>query len=237
MVTSRRGAPVVSILLLATLAGCGDRAAGTIELRGDIGGLDTLGARGDSLLEQSRRPATLTDSGIVILPGVPEVDRPDTNAAEAITRRALARSDSLERLEEGAAVVAGRRSAADTLRGILRTQQRDGARALLLETGGQPVLLSGVATRGALSLTGLEVMVRGVAVTPRDLVVSTIIVRGFESLPALDGVITADGALRLTDGSGVVRRPLPAALRPLVGARVWIAYRNGQPVQFDRVER
>lgn len=250
--------------------GCSDRRAGAIELRGDVDGLETLGERGDSLLDVSRLPAMLTDSGIVVLPDAsdtlprrpgesgadtarPAAPLPESTgiraygndamarytAAEEMTRRALARSDSLARLDArntNGAGMSGRTAGADTLRGILTVTTREGTREYLLESGGRRVALSGVAMRGVAALNGLEVMVRGVAITSRDLAVSALIVRAWQSFPAVDGVVLADGALRLTDGSGVVQRPLPPALRPLVGARVWVAYRDGRPVQFDRME-
>lgn len=231
----------------------GDATKGTIELRGDVGGLDTLGAQGDSLLERTQRPAMLTDSGIVVLPATPSTDTaaPTTpagaglaardSAAEAITRRALARSDSLAKLDARAGGVGARSDsraeATDTVRGTLQIRTTDGMREFLLLAQGRRYVLSGVALRGAMALNGLEVMVRGVAITPLDIAVNALVVRGWESLPVLDGVVMADGSLRLTDGTGGSTRPIPPSLRPLVGARVWIAYRDGRPVQFDRLER
>ena len=129
-----------------------------------------------------------------------------------------------------------RGAATDTLRGDLQVRIAEGSREFLLMAQGRRYLLSGVALRGAMALNGLEVMVRGIAITPRDIAISSLVVRGWQSLPAVDGVVLSDGSLRLTDGTGVSRRPIPPSLRPLVGARVWIAYRDGRPVQFDRLE-
>ncbi|MEN9509850.1 MAG: hypothetical protein RLZZ621_2413 [Gemmatimonadota bacterium] len=259
---ANRLAPWGAVVLVA----CGGEAGqGMVELRGDVGGLDTLGVQGDSLLERTQRPAMLTDSGIVVAPApqsaaatpnaplaptaspapntaVMDDNMPSRDAvAEAMTRRALAKSESLARLDARGGVdganASSRSSASDTLRGELQVRVSEGTREFLLLSQGRRYVLSGVALRGALALNGLEVLVRGVAITPRDLAVSSLVVRGWQSLPVVDGVVTAEGTVRLTDGTGLSTRPIPPTLRPLVGARVWIAYRDGRPVQFDRLEQ
>ncbi|HEY0931917.1 MAG TPA: hypothetical protein VGE27_18485, partial [Gemmatimonas sp.] len=109
------------------------------------------------------------------------------------------------------------------------------ARQVVLQTAEATVALSGMATTGMSRLVGKEVVVRGVKVTPRDIVVSDYIVRAVDGVPAFDGVLDAEGALRLTDGSGVRRLTVPAPLRAYVGARVWIAMRDGAAVNYGIV--
>ena len=88
-----------------------------------------------------------------------------------------------------------------------------------------------------IELVGTEVTVRGVKVTPRDVVVSDFVVRAHEGVPALDGIVESDGSLRLTDGSGVRRVVLPEPVREMTGARVWIAQRNGRTTGYGLIVR
>jgi hypothetical protein len=124
----------------------------------------------------------------------------------------------------------------DSLRGLLVSSAGAGG-GVALRMGEKLFGLSGVGTTGLTPLVGTEVMVRGVQVSPRDLVVVDFAVRQWRGLPVVDGVVQGDGSLRLSDGSGVRRVRLPEALRDRVGARVWIAYRNGSPEHFDLVTR
>lgn len=160
-----------------------------------------------------------------------------TSAGAEISRRAQARGDSMARAAamQLAGAAGGSRSLKDSLRGVLTYQGTEPARQVVLQTAEATVALSGMATTGMSRLVGKEVVVRGVKVTPRDIVVSDYIVRAVDGVPAFDGVLDAEGALRLTDGSGVRRLTVPAPLRAYVGARVWIAMRDGAAVNYGIV--
>jgi hypothetical protein len=83
---------------------------------------------------------------------------------------------------------------------------------------------------------GSEVVVRGVRVSPRDVVVAEYFVRAADGVPAYDGVILGDGSLRLSDGSGVKRVPIPIGMQGMTGARVWVAPKDGKPQAYGLIQ-
>lgn len=151
---------------------------------------------------------------------------------EMMSQRAQARGDSMARAIAarlaGGSDLSGR-TRGDSVRGIVTLVGAEPARQVVLRVGGNNIALSGMATTGLNRLAGTEVTVRGVQITPRDIVVSDYLVRASNGVPAFDGTLEEGGVLRLTDGSG--RKQLvsvPAGLRALLGERVWVAIRNGQ---------
>lgn len=157
----------------------------------------------------------------------------------AMSRRAQARGDSMARAF--AARLAGTgtgadRARADTVRGQLVWNGVEPGRTVVLRAADGNVTLSGMATTGMSKLVGSEVVVRGVRLSPRDVVVSDFFVRAADGVPAYDGTVQADGALRLTDGTGVKRVPLPAAMQGLAGARVWVAVKDGKPYAYGLIQ-
>jgi hypothetical protein len=259
-------------LLVLLLAGCTAEPAGReVVLSGDIPGLDSLAARGDSLIartergdvldepvldtQRTRQAAQAAAAALVERPvpstperaptspagAAPSAAAPSAAPATARTQaaqmmaRAQARADSMARSGPVGRAVAPARG--DTGRGTLVPAPAGSGGTMALRAEGRLIQLSGVGTTGLTPLNGTEVMVRGVRVTPRDLVVTEFFVRGWNGLPAVDGTILADGSLRASDGSGIIRGIVPPLLRGRIGARVWIAIRGGQPVQFDLIER
>ena len=199
----------------------------------------------------------LAESLAVIDPGKRPVERATSNgtlgtpasiekalsgagtAGRAMSRRAQARGDSMARAF--AARLAGNgtgadRARADTMRGQLVWQGAEPARTVVLRMPEGNVTLSGMATTGMSKLVGSEIVVRGVRVSPRDVVVSDFFVRAADGIPAVDGTILPDGSLRLTDGSGVKRVPLPASMQGLTGARVWVALKDGRPYAYGLIQ-
>ncbi|WP_353267890.1 hypothetical protein [Gemmatimonas sp.] len=277
----RGGAPQLSLVpgrvlaavALGALTACGGLSDGSVTVKGDVEGLDTLALRGDSLLAQAewtperfdamKREAqeeiakALRDSLGGTLPSggagnlVPDTKGPASTAVDsavqraalavsqsagsAMSRRAQARGDSMARAF--AAQLAGAtngadRARSDTVRGQLVWQGEEPARVVVLRTGTTTTSLSGMATTGMSKLVGSEVVVRGVRLTPRDVVVSDYLVRAADGVPAYDGTLLPDGSLRLTDGSGIKRVPLPTALQGMSGVRVWVAVQGGKPFAF-----
>ena len=129
----------------------------------------------------------------------------------------------------------GSRARSDSVRGVVATIGSVDAPQVVVRVGTATYAVSGMATRGMLRLVGNEVVVRGVKVSPRDIVVADYIVRAARGLPVLDGTIGDDGALHLTDGSGIKHVALPAEVRALVGTRVWIAMRGSNAAAFGIV--
>lgn len=222
-----------------------------VTISGDIPGLDTLGYRGDSLLARAERgPADLLDSleamkkaslaatsgtteGLIANVGTTAGGSGGlaTTAGQAMSIRAQARGDSMARAIAqklaGGSDLAGR-TRGDSVRGVVTIVGAEPARQVVLRVGRNNISLSGMATTGLGRLAGTEVMVRGVKITPRDIVVSDYLVRASDGVPAWDGTLDEDGGLRLTDGSGRRRLPsVPSALRGMVGARVWVAFKEG----------
>lgn len=164
--------------------------------------------------------------------------------ANPMSIRAQARGDAMARAAalKLVAVNAGGRSRSDTVRGIVTLIGTAPAPQVVLRTvDGAIVAMSGMATSGLSRLAGSEIVIRGVRVSPRDVVVSDFIVRAANGQPAMDGKLEGGGGgwyLQMTDGSG--RKPLvavPAGLQNLQGSRVWIATKRGAPMSFGAIGR
>jgi len=247
-----RAAWVVGLFVL--LNACDRKGSGEVVLSGDVPGLDTLATRADILLAGPARSVFLEDSlraaTMAALPrqaeaalrAAPIATAPDpatatpNSAGREMSQRAYARAESLMRSGTGsvsANVGAGGAAQRDTVRGTLVMKGTAAAPQMVLLTrnGNTEVALSGMATSALSRMDGIEVVVRGVLVSPRDVVVSDYIVRGVKGVPAFDGVLSqADGAwsLALTDGSGKKRlATVPPTLRSAVGTRVWVSVQPG----------
>ena len=241
---------VAPLLALALFAACGGEGDG-VTIKGDVAGLDTIALRGDSLIANAGRSAVVFDSlpkladstaatasgeGTLVVPG--KDGGLGTDAGNEMSKRAQARGDSMAKAI--AAQLAGssaRGARGDTVRGVLTMIGTEPARQVVLKRGEQLIALSGMATTGLSRLAGTEIVVRGVQVTPRDVVVNDYVVRAAQGTPAFDGTLDENGALRLTDGSGTKRVPLPADLRGLTGTRVWVAVKNGAAVAGGVIAR
>lgn len=169
---------------------------------------------------------------------------PALPGANPMSIRAQARGDSMARAAalKLVGVDAGGRSRGDTVRGVVTLIGTEPARQVVLRTvDGANIAMSGMATSGLARLAGSELVIRGVHVSPRDVVVSDFIVRAANGQPAIDGKLEGGGGgwyLQMTDGSG--RKPLtavPAALQNLQGSRVWIATKRGAPMAFGAIGR
>lgn len=169
---------------------------------------------------------------------------PALPGANPMSIRAQARGDSMARAAalKLVGVDAGGRSRGDTVRGVVTLIGTEPARQVVLRTvDGANIAMSGMVTSGLARLAGSELVIRGVRVSPRDVVVSDFIVRAANGQPAIDGKLEGGGGgwyLQMTDGSG--RKPLtavPAALQNLQGSRVWIATKRGAPMAFGAIGR
>jgi hypothetical protein len=166
------------------------------------------------------------------------VDADALTPGSIMSKRAQARGDSMARAF--AAKMSGTgpgvgRAYGDTVRGVLVWQGTAPARTVVLRTPQAIVSLSGMATTGLSKLVGSEIVVRGVRIAPREVVISDFFVRAADGVPTYDGTILPDGSLKLTDGSGTKRVPLPTALQGMTGARVWVAVKSGKSVAFGLI--
>jgi hypothetical protein len=112
------------------------------------------------------------------------------------------------------------------VRGVVRVVGSTPFRKVIVTPGGgEPaVTIVGPDTAALRKANGLDVVARG-ARSGGELRVASFSVRSADGQPAVDGVVVRDGdALALNTADGRVRlgNP-PAALRDLVGARVWVA--------------
>ena len=252
--------------MLLALAACG-ADDGTVTVKGDVADLDIAALRGDSLVAAATRPlndssgmadytdstmqrtdsaAGRSDSNVPAARGSAPVGPTERLGDNPLTRRARARGDSMARAS--ARAYAGTlsresRSGADSVRGVVTLVGNPPVRQAVLKDGtGAIITLSGMATAGLAQLEGMEVVARGLRVTPRDVVVSDYIVRTVDGVPAFDGRLEESGdgwSLQLTDGTGRKRISAPSApLRALVGSRVWVSIRAGNtPAAFGSVGR
>ena len=231
---------VALLAVLASVAGCrGDD--GTVTISGDVPGLDTLGFKGDSLFARAEAPLRTMDSlraeaaARAVGAPSPAVTRKAGPGANSMTVRAQSRGDSMARAAalRLADKTASGRSRGDTVRGVVTLVGTEPARQVVLraDNGATTISLSGMATTGLSKLAGAELMVRGVKITPRDVVVADYVVRAMNGVPTLDGRLEGDADgwwLELSDGSGRKRLASPPTpLRELEGARVWIAVGSG----------
>lgn len=233
----------VGLAMLLGASAC-KRSSDSVTISGDVAGLDSIGLRGDSLLARAGLLPATTDStaagrGVATPPSAPNTPSapsvPSAPGDNPMTRRAQARGDSMARAEAMRLVAgsAAARSSGDTVRGVITLIGSAPAKQVVLRPSDddRTIALSGMATTGLARLEGLELMIRGVKVTPRDVVVSSFLVRAKDGVPAFDGKLSTDGRgsfLTLTDRSGRKNIPLlPSPLRGLEGARVWIAMKPG----------
>jgi hypothetical protein len=208
--------------------------------RGEVGLIDAdtvangpTGVRSTGVRPTGVRPTGVRANGIRVdtsANGGSRAGELATTVGQAISIRAQASRDSMAR--DIAVRLAGSdlavRTRADSVRGVVTLVGAAPTRQVVLRVAGNDVSVSGMATSGLGRLAGTEVMVRGVKVTPRDIVVSDYLVRASDGVPAWDGTLDEGGGLRLTDGSGYKLLPsVPAALRSMVGARVWVAFTPG----------
>lgn len=149
--------------------------------------------------------------------------------------RARALGDSIANAKVNKMVGQNRLAApADTARGVIQLSgSAPSTRAVLMVDGGRnSVALTGIAVEGLSALTGAEVVVRGMRVSPRDIVVSGFTVRAVKGFAVLDGVLKKGERggwnIELSDKTGTRALPaIPEMLQPAVGSRIWIDVSNG----------
>lgn len=209
---------------------------------------------------------TLGSSADAPLPAavpVPSADPTAGGTGAAMTARAIARADSMVREDAQRALDAtqqqaaarasagssatrpfgaSRRTEGDTMRGVLTLQGTPPAVRVTMVSpaASMPVGLSGMAVSDLMRLDGLEAVVRGVRVGPRDLAVTSFSVRAVDGIPVADGVLTNDGggwSLRTSEGERVALSSVPTPLQAFVGARVWVALQSGASPPYGVITR
>jgi|GEM_PF-3320842 len=184
-------------------------------------------------------PVTSATSNVPVNPRV---------AADVQARlsRAQALGDSLANAKVNQIVGQNRAtSAGDTVRGLVQMNGTGAASRpeLLVDRGRATVSLTGMAVEGLVALSGAEVTVRGMRVSPRDIVVSAFAVRAVNGFPVLDGQLSRGEKggwnLALSDKSGTrTLASIPEALQVAIGARIWIDVSNGaRPQTYGIIAR
>ena len=212
---------------LFVVTACGE-PKGSVTIRGDAPGLDSMGRVGDQLAAQLGSGPPSIDSIRAQLDAtiraaqqrgmadstpvggafdttnpLPSPSR-SSDAGDIMTRRAHARGDSMAKAAAArfSGGVNGKGVAkGDTIRGVVTLVGTGAAKQVVLRTigGASTVTLSGMATNGLAQLAGTEIMVRGLKTSPRDIVVLSYVVRAVGGIPAWDGV------LQLTGGQWMLR--------------------------------
>ena len=216
------------LLLLLACGAPGDR----FSVKGSSKGLDSLGYVADSLFAQAERPVQAL------------VPPPAVVVKDSSTGSSAAGAPTPTRANTGAsATTTPARPAPDTIRGVVVLTGSPPVQQPMLRTpGGDLIALSGMASGGIARLEGLELSVKGMMITSRDVVVSDFLVRAKGALQVLDGRLAENGGVwtvQLTDGSGTRRLTSPPAfLRDLLGSRVWVGVNAaGVPLSFGEVAR
>jgi len=276
---ARRAAVAASVLLAA----CGepewklptsDAELDAAARRGDSMALAIIAGRAmaDTLARIAAGeldPALITTLGVSTdgpLPSavpVPSADSLVGGSGAAMTARAIARADSLIRVDarrtlaavqrrdterasesDGStrAIGTARRTEGDTMRGVLTLEGAPPAVRVTLVTpaASMPVGLSGMAVSDLMRLDGLEAVVRGVRVGPRDLAVTSFTVRAIDGIPVADGVLEHEGgvwSVRRANGERQTLSRVPTPLQAFVGARVWIALASGASPAYGVITR
>jgi len=119
-----------------------------------------------------------------------------TSAGGVMSRRAQARGDSMAKAFAARLTGSGAadRARADSVRGVLVWQGTEPTRTVVLRSPEGTLTLSGMATTGLGKLVGSEVVVRGVRVSPRDVVVAEYFVRAADGVRAMPVEVVAQNA-------------------------------------------
>lgn len=116
-------------------------------------------------------------------------------------------------------------AAADSVRGVVAISGSTIDQRIEVRSDRGTVVVEPVGSQAPLlaRLSGLEVMIRGVA-TGRRFQVASFVVLSADGEPVVDGTLTKQGAtfaIVTAQGSKVIAKP-PVAFQDLVGARIWI---------------
>jgi hypothetical protein len=202
-----RSALAAAALAAAACTAGGEKGADS------LAAADSVAPPRDILPADSGTPA----SDSVAAPG----ERPDAGRSEA-GQGGAARGGA----PSGTPAPAGGASH-DSARVVRGTVRRVGsvptARTVIEPAGGALVTLGGPQLAALRRVSGTEIEVRGVE-EAGTLVVQSFTVLSANGERALDGVLERDGeALALRTSSGRIRLPNPpAALRDMIGARIWL---------------
>ena len=192
----------------------------------------------DSLTRGARTAATVATASTAPIARGAMPTQPVSRAQTLGDSMANARADQLA--GQNSTAVAG-----DSLRGMVKMDgSGPGSRPILLMNRGKTVVtLSGMGTDGLRQVLGSEVVVRGMRVSPGDIVVSSFSVRAVNGIPTIDGrLMKSSGGwtIELSDKSGVRKlASVPEALQAFEGARVWVAEeaKNAVPQLYGVIAR
>lgn len=130
----------------------------------------------------------------------------------------------------------------DSVRGTVQLSGSTPGTRPVLVSGGANIALTGIGGDGLQNLDGADVVVRGMRVSPRDIVVASFSVRAMKGVPVLDGRLTRSGngwSIALSDRSGTrALGSIPEMLQAAAGARIWIdAVNSSRPQTYGIIAR
>lgn len=167
------------------------------------------------------------------VPPVPAAKSRPLVVPNSMTERGIARGDSIARADARRMMEkSAPGSNADSVWGRIEVQGKPPMTRAVLRTSARTLIsLSGIATDGLTELGGADVVVRGLKVSPRDVVVKEFIVRSVAGTSAVDGRLMQAGkefAIMQTDGRGLRQlTAVPQVLQAAVGARIWVTFAPG----------
>ncbi|MGV3707212.1 MAG: hypothetical protein ACO1Q7_00090 [Gemmatimonas sp.] len=256
----------VALALVVSMSGC-DRfkerilgikstpdVAGPTTIRFDPGNAqrDSIArknaASADSLAAMTAaRLAADTVTGAVLSKTAPPSGQAPIEMPQQLQTRAQMLGDSIANARVQQIVGQNLKSnSPDSARGVIRMDGTGaGSRPILVANNGKTTItLTGMGTEGLSQVLGSDVVVRGMRVSPRDLVVSGYSVRSVDGIKVVDGRLTkAPGGgwlLELSDKSGLRKYPaISPALQAFEGSRVWVADEgtDGIPQLYGVIEK
>ncbi|MEO7362740.1 MAG: hypothetical protein ABI120_20580, partial [Gemmatimonadaceae bacterium] len=179
---------------------------------------DSLSVRRDSILRYRQAAQDSLDAMSLVRRATDSLTHggrkaPTVSAPQVFPTQQLSRAqilgDSIANAR--AEKLAGQNSnstAGDTVRGVVKMDgSGPGSRPVLMTNRGKTVItLSGMGTDELSQVLGSDVVVRGMRISPGDIVVSSFSVRAVNGIPTIDGRLrkSADGwTIELSDKSGI----------------------------------
>ena len=113
-------------------------------------------------------------------------------------------------------------------------------RVVLQRPGGASIQLDGPQAKLIGSQSGADVWVEGTRDATGTITVKRFVVRSVDGVPAVDGILRAEGsglAVVTTDGTRHALKSAPEPLRQHVGHRVWVTGAASGPLVYGVIDK